>query len=96
MEARRLYQHATELDPNYASPYGMAAWCILFGKANGWLAEPEREIAEGVRLARRAADASAPAAGRPRPLDRGPAQGGPPRMTVIRKLAAILLRIPAR
>jgi adenylate cyclase len=55
VEARRLYQHATELDPNYASPYGMAAWCILFGKANGWLADPDREIAEGVRLARRAA-----------------------------------------
>jgi adenylate cyclase len=55
VEARRLYQHATELDPNYASPYGMAAVCILFGKANGWLAEPERDTADGVRLARRAA-----------------------------------------
>jgi tetratricopeptide (TPR) repeat protein len=33
----------------------MAAWCILFGRVNGWLADPDREIAEGVRLARRAA-----------------------------------------
>jgi len=55
LEARALYQRATELDPKYASPYGMAAWCIVFGKASGWLADPEREIAEGVRLARQAA-----------------------------------------
>jgi TolB-like protein len=55
LEAMALYQRATELDPNYASPYGMAAWCVLLGKTNGWLADPEREIADGVRLARRAA-----------------------------------------
>src|SRR6516165_3094598 len=55
VEAGRFYQHATELDPNYASPYGMAAWCFLFGKANGWLTDPDRDIADGVRLARRAA-----------------------------------------
>jgi tetratricopeptide (TPR) repeat protein len=55
LEARGLYQRATELDPNYASPYGMAAWCIVFGKINGWLTDPDREIADGVRLARRAA-----------------------------------------
>jgi adenylate cyclase len=54
LEARGLYQRATELDPNYASPYGIAAWCIGFSKANGWLADPEHEIADGVRLARRA------------------------------------------
>jgi tetratricopeptide (TPR) repeat protein len=55
LEARKLYQRATELDPNYASPYGMAARCIQHGKASGWLADPDRESAEGVRLARRAA-----------------------------------------
>jgi adenylate cyclase len=55
LEARGLYQRATELDPNYASPYGMAAMCIQHSKTNGWLAHPEREIADGVRLARRAA-----------------------------------------
>jgi adenylate cyclase len=55
LEARRLYQRATELDPNYASAYGMASWCILRSRANGWLADPDREIADGVRLARRAA-----------------------------------------
>jgi adenylate cyclase len=54
LEARALYQRATELDPNYASPYGMAAWCIHQGRVNGWLADPDREVADGVTLARRA------------------------------------------
>src|SRR5262249_17940849 len=55
LEARWLYHRATELDPNYASPYGMAARCILFGKNHGWLAAPDRDTPDGVRLARRAA-----------------------------------------
>jgi adenylate cyclase len=55
LEARALYQRATELDPNYAAPYGMAARCILLSRGNGWLADPERESADAVRLARRAA-----------------------------------------
>jgi TolB-like protein len=55
LEAGRLFQRATELDPNYATPYGMAAWCVQLSKTNGWLADREREIADGVRLARRAA-----------------------------------------
>ncbi len=54
LEARRLFQRATELDANYASAYGMAAWCVHLSKTNGWFLDPEREIAEGVRLARRA------------------------------------------
>jgi hypothetical protein len=52
LEARRLFQRATELDANYASAYG--AWFVHLSKTNGWLLDPEREIAEGVRLARRA------------------------------------------
>jgi adenylate cyclase len=55
LEARRLYQRATELDPSYASPYGMASWCAQLSKTNGWWADPEREIGDAVRLARRAA-----------------------------------------
>jgi TolB-like protein/class 3 adenylate cyclase len=55
LEAGRLFQRATELDQNYATPYGMAAWCVQLSKTNGWLADREREIVEGVRLARRAA-----------------------------------------
>jgi adenylate cyclase len=54
LEARELHRRATELDPNYASPYGMAAFSIRVCNVNGWLTDPEREIADGVRLARRA------------------------------------------
>jgi TolB-like protein/class 3 adenylate cyclase len=52
-EARRHFQRATELDPDYASPLGMGAWCVAQFKANGWL-EDENEIALGVKWARRA------------------------------------------
>jgi TolB-like protein/class 3 adenylate cyclase len=55
LEARRLFRRATDLDPAYASAYGYAAWCVTQSQANGWLAEPKHDIAEGVRLARRAA-----------------------------------------
>jgi tetratricopeptide (TPR) repeat protein len=55
LEAMRLFLRATELDPNYASPYGMAGWCTALRKNNGWIVDPEGEIADGVRLARRAA-----------------------------------------
>jgi adenylate cyclase len=54
LEARRLFRRATDLDPNYVAAYGFEAWCVAVCKTNGWLADPEREAAEGVRLARRA------------------------------------------
>jgi adenylate cyclase len=54
LEARRLFRRATELDPNYAAAYGFGAWCVAVCQTNGWTADPEREIPEGVRLARRA------------------------------------------
>ena len=54
LEASRHFQRATELDHNYASPYGMAVWCVHLRKTNGWMLDPGREITEGVRLARRA------------------------------------------
>lgn len=53
-EARRLFRHATDLDPTYAAAHGFGVWCIIACLTNGWLDDPEREIAEGVRLARRA------------------------------------------
>jgi tetratricopeptide (TPR) repeat protein len=54
LEARRLFHRVTELDPTYASAYGFGTWCITMSLTNGWLNDPEREVAEGVRLARRA------------------------------------------
>jgi TolB-like protein/class 3 adenylate cyclase len=55
-EALRLFYKAIELDPDFASAYGMAAWCFVPRKANGWMRDRANEIAEAERLARRAVD----------------------------------------
>jgi len=51
-----LFYKATELDPEFASAYGMAAWCHFWRKVNGWMTDRPREIAEGTRLARMAVE----------------------------------------
>jgi adenylate cyclase len=54
LEAVRLFVCATELDPNYASPYGIASWSGALRNTHGWMVDRDSEIAEAVRLARRA------------------------------------------
>lgn len=51
-----LFQQAIALDADFASAYGMAAWCHLWRKVNGWTSDRPREIAEGTRLARLAVE----------------------------------------
>lgn len=51
-----LFRHAIELDPEFASAYGMAAWCHFWRNVNGWTTDRHREIAEGIRLARLAVE----------------------------------------
>jgi adenylate cyclase len=55
-EALPHFYKAIELDPDFASAYGMAAWCYAWRKINGWMTERVQEIAETARLARRAAE----------------------------------------
>ncbi|MFB9267260.1 adenylate/guanylate cyclase domain-containing protein [Bradyrhizobium erythrophlei] len=55
-EALRLFRKAFELDPEFAVAYGMAAFCYLLRKINGWMADQAEEAAEAGRLARRAVD----------------------------------------
>ncbi|MDH4563882.1 winged helix-turn-helix domain-containing tetratricopeptide repeat protein [Pseudomonas sp. BN411] len=55
-EALLLFYKAIELDPEFASAYGMAAWCHFWRKLNGWMSDRAREIAEGARLARLAVE----------------------------------------
>jgi adenylate cyclase len=55
-EALRLFYKAVELDRDYASAYGMAAFCFVVRKANVWMSERTMEIEEGARLARLAVD----------------------------------------
>jgi len=55
-EALLLFYKAIELDPDFASAYGMAAWCYIWRKLNGWVTDHARETCEGTRLARRAVE----------------------------------------
>ena len=55
-EALPLFYKAIELDPDFASAYGMAAWCHFWRKVNGWMTDRAQETAEGARLARRAVE----------------------------------------
>ena len=55
-EALPLFDKAIQLDPDFASAYGMAAWCYFWRKVNGWMTDRPQEIAEGIRLARRAVE----------------------------------------
>ena len=53
-EALRLFNRAIELDPDFASAYGRAAFCYVYAKGNGWISDTANEIAEVTRLAQRA------------------------------------------
>jgi adenylate cyclase len=54
-EALPLFYRAIELDPKFASAYGMATRCYIERKTNGWATDRELEITETKRLARKAA-----------------------------------------
>jgi adenylate cyclase len=55
-EALRLFHEAIKLDPEFASAYGMAAWCYAWRRLNGWVVDHEVETVEAARLARRAVE----------------------------------------
>ncbi len=53
-EALRLTSQAIALDPNYASPMGLAAWCYSLRVSHGWVETADAEAHEALRLARAA------------------------------------------
>src|SRR5258707_234391 len=55
-EALRLFNSATELDPDFASAYGRAAACYVAAKTNGWFSDTANEVGEVTRLAQRAVE----------------------------------------
>jgi tetratricopeptide (TPR) repeat protein len=55
-EALRSFYKAAELDSEFAAAYGMAAWCYIWRKLNGWVIDREQEASEGARLAKRAVE----------------------------------------
>ncbi len=54
-EALQHFRCALELDPDYTSAYGMVARCYSQRKVSAWVTEPEREIADSIRLAKHVA-----------------------------------------
>jgi len=52
IDALRLFDRAIELDPGFASAYGMASWCCIIRNNNGWL--PDTEVERLTSLARKA------------------------------------------
>jgi TolB-like protein len=55
-EALRLFHKAIELDPDFASAHGLAAFCHVVRKMNAWMTDDAADVAEAARLARRVAD----------------------------------------
>ncbi|MGB7258432.1 MAG: tetratricopeptide repeat protein [Pseudolabrys sp.] len=55
-EAQALFRKATEIDPGFATAYGMAGYCYVWRKANGWVGDRSAETAEAVAFARKATD----------------------------------------
>jgi TolB-like protein/class 3 adenylate cyclase len=55
-EALRLFYMAIELDPEFASAHGLAAWCYVRRRLSGWMKDPLQEMPELERLARRAGE----------------------------------------
>jgi TolB-like protein/class 3 adenylate cyclase/tetratricopeptide (TPR) repeat protein len=53
-EALRLFRKAIELDTDFAAPHGMAAWCYVVRKVNGFMIDRGQEVLEATRLAYRA------------------------------------------
>jgi tetratricopeptide (TPR) repeat protein len=55
LEALKLLSRAIEIDPHYAAPYGLAARSYLVQKVRSWVSPSDPALAEGIRLAKRAA-----------------------------------------
>jgi adenylate cyclase len=54
-EALELLRRAIAIDPDYAAPYGLAALCYQYQRARSWVSPADPALAEGIRMARRAA-----------------------------------------
>jgi TolB-like protein len=55
-EALQLFYKAIELDGDFGSAYGMAAYCFLLRRVFLWMTDPVGERTETARLAQRAAE----------------------------------------
>jgi TolB-like protein len=53
-QALQLFYRAVELDPQFASAYGMAARCYIIRGSQGWVTNHAEDVVEGARLAQQA------------------------------------------
>ena len=58
-EALQQFYRSIQLDPGFAAAYGMAAWCFVWRKVNGWMGERAKAVSEAERLARCAVELGA-------------------------------------
>jgi tetratricopeptide (TPR) repeat protein len=49
LDALGLFRRASELDPDFAAAFGMAAWCHVRRKGSRWVTDPASEIPETKR-----------------------------------------------
>ncbi len=50
-EALRLLSQANANDPNFAPPYAVASWCVVYRIFQNWTDDPARDVREAARLA---------------------------------------------
>jgi adenylate cyclase len=55
-EGLRLFNKAIEIDSDFSSAYGMAAWCYAERKSERWMFNRAKETAEAARLGRKAVE----------------------------------------
>ena len=55
-EALHFFKRGIQLDPKFASAYGMAARCYTLRKAGGWMVDRDQEEEDAVNLALKAAE----------------------------------------
>jgi TolB-like protein len=55
-ESLAQFYRAIELDPEFASAYGMAARAYAWRATNGWMADPAKEADQAAKLSQRAVD----------------------------------------
>lgn len=55
-DALRFFRRAIEIDPEFATPYGMAAFCYAQRSMNGWMVDRRQEAKEATRLVHRAVE----------------------------------------
>ena len=55
-QALAHFQRAINFDPDFATPYGMAALCYVRRKATRWWADEAKDIAEAMHVARKAVE----------------------------------------